>query len=122
MIERVIDGLVPSAHAQPATPVTTPETVEPEKQYSRVVLIANDLFVANGVVTQVGNLDLFLNSANYLMQDSELIGIRPRELRQTVLTLNPQNIRQVWGFILIVAGLFVVFGIKAARRRAVLAA
>jgi ABC-type uncharacterized transport system involved in gliding motility auxiliary subunit len=87
----------------------------------RAIVFSSDLFAVNGVVAQVGNMDLLLNSVNFLLKDEELIGIRPRDIRQTYLSLTHQDIRKVWGFILITAGLFLVFGIRAARRKAVLA-
>lgn len=88
---------------------------------SRVILFSNDLFVVNGIVGQGGNMDLFLNSVNSLLNDESLIGIRPRDLRQTFLRVTPQDMRMVVGFFLIAAGLFLVFGIKAARRRTTMA-
>ncbi len=118
-LKGLLDHLFPAAHAQE---VSEDEASEANKLQARVVVFSSDLFVVNGVVSQVGNLDLFMNSVNYLLQDSELIGIRPRDLRETFLKLTPQDIRKVWGFILIVAGLFLVFGVKAARRKAVVAA
>lgn len=86
---------------------------------SRMIVFSNDLFVVNGVIKNAGNLDLFSNSANYLLQDNELMGIRPRDIRQTFLQITVQDIRKVWGFVLIVAGLFVVFGVRAARRKSI---
>ncbi|MEO5667883.1 MAG: Gldg family protein [Bdellovibrionota bacterium] len=124
-LNRIVEGIVPSAYAQegdvPDPMGETPPADAAPKKAERVILFSNDLFVVNGVIANGGNNDLFMNSVSYLLQDSELIGIRPRDLRQTFLKLTNQNLRQVWGFILIVAGLFIVFGIKAARRKAVLA-
>ena len=89
---------------------------------TRIVLFSNDLFVINGVVKTAGNFDLFANAASFLLKDEELIGIRPRDIRQTFLQITVQDIRKVWGFVIIVAGIFVVFGVRAARRKSVLAA
>jgi ABC-type uncharacterized transport system involved in gliding motility auxiliary subunit len=123
-LEKVFDQIVPSAQAQegdvPDPMAEHPETEAPKKQ-ERVILFSNDLFVVNGVIANAGNSDLFMNSLSYLLQDSELIGIRPRDLRQTFLKLTSQDIRKVWGFILIVAGVFMVLGFRAARRKAVVA-
>ncbi len=88
---------------------------------ARQIVFSNDLFVVNGVVKNAGNIDLFSNSVNYLLQDQELIGIRPKDIRQTYLQITVQDIRKVWGFVLIVAGLFIVFGVKAARRKSIVA-
>ncbi len=112
---------VPEARGDVPDPMAEHPEGEPHKKKERVILFSNDLFVVNGVIANAGNSDLFMNSLSYLLQDSELIGIRPRDLRQTFLKLTSQDIRKVWGFILIVAGLFIVFGFRAARRKAVLA-
>ncbi len=94
---------------------TSPKEVDK----SRLIVFSNDLFVVNGVIKNAGNLDLFSNAVNYLLQDKDLMGIRPRDIRQTYLEITVQDIRKVWGFVLIVAGLFVVFGVKAARRKSI---
>jgi ABC-type uncharacterized transport system involved in gliding motility auxiliary subunit len=127
-LHRLLDAVVPSAQAQPATdasevpdPMGEEQQEEKHEKKERVILFGNDLFVVNGFIGALGNSDIFMNSVNYLLSDQELMGIRPRDLRQTYLRLTYQDIRKVWGFILIVAGLFVVFGVKAARRKAVTA-
>jgi ABC-type uncharacterized transport system involved in gliding motility auxiliary subunit len=117
--------LIPSAHAQDGMDSMAQEgsgeSKEAPKNQSRVVLFSSDLFVVNGIVAQGGNMDLFLNSVNSLLGDESLMGIRPRDLRQTFLRVTPQDMRMVVGFFLIAAGLFLVFGIKAARRKTSLA-
>jgi hypothetical protein len=132
--------LVPSAHAQEGAPRLPPPgpglkalpAAQPTGQAKDenpivktkemdIVLLGNDAFVLNGFVREAGNMDLFLNSVSYLLKDEELIGIRPREIRQTFLQIGPQDVRKVWGVILILAGLFLVFGIRASRRKAELA-
>lgn len=82
-----------------------------------IVLFSNHTFVANSIVTQMGNMDLFLNSINFLMRDNDLIGIRPRELRQASLELSGERLRMVYATVFLIAGLFLVMGIRAGRRR-----
>jgi hypothetical protein len=82
-----------------------------------LVVVGSHNFVLDGVVTQFGNLDLFLNTVSFLMKDNESIGIRPRELRQAALQLTNDNLRQVLATLLFVAGLFVLGAVRAGRRK-----
>lgn len=87
------------------------------KREMALIVFSNHNFVMNSFVTQVGNLDLFLNSVNFLMKDQDLIGIRPREVRQASLELTRENLRQVYATVLLVAGAFLVGGLRARRRK-----
>lgn len=109
-------SLIPEAHAQDSF---ENDLVEEEAKVSRNVIFSSHLFVINGVINNGGNFDFFANTVNYLLKDEELIGIRPRDIRQTFLEITLQDIRKVWGFIFIVGGLFLVFGVRAARRKSV---
>jgi hypothetical protein len=84
-----------------------------------LIVVGNHNFIVDGVVRQAGNMDLFLNTINYLLQDTEQIGIRPRELKQASLDLSQERIRKVYATILLLAGLFLIGGIRAGRRKSV---
>lgn len=117
-------SLITSANAQEMDELIEDAAANAEKvagPNSKVIIFSNDLFVVNGVIGQGGNMDLFVNSVNFLLGDDALMGIRPRDLRQTFLRVTPQDMRMVVGFFLIAAGLFLVFGIKAARRKSAMA-
>jgi ABC-type uncharacterized transport system involved in gliding motility auxiliary subunit len=116
--ERVL-GVTPAMaqeHQEIEAPKDGPKDVKNEMN---LIVFSNSSFVANSYVTQAGNLDLFLNTVNFVMKDQDLIGIRPRELRQAALQLSNENIKQVWATILILAGLFALGGILAKRRQSV---
>ena len=51
------------------------------------------------------------------MKDQDTIGIRPRELRQASLEITAERFRKVLATVLILAGAFIVGGIRAGRRR-----
>lgn len=87
------------------------------KDEMQLILFSSHLFIHNSFLTQMGNSDLFLNSVNYLMKDNDLIGIRPRELRQASLELSLERLRKVYATVLLIAGTFLVLGIRAGRRR-----
>lgn len=87
------------------------------KDEMQLILFSNSSFIQNSFLTQMGNADLFLNAVNYLMKDNDLIGIRPRELRQASLELSLERLRKVYATVLLIAGTFLVLGIRAGRRR-----
>lgn len=89
-----------SAPATAAAPTPTPEatpgatpTPEAPKPESRLAVIGDSDFAANRWVGQGGNNDLFLNTANWLAQQEDLISIRPRdpEDRRIELTEDQQT-------------------------------
>lgn len=93
---------------------------KPVKTEMSLIVFSNHNFVMNSFVSQLGNMDLFLNAVNYLLKDQDLIGIRPREIRQASLELNKENLRQVYATVLLIAGFFLVGGILAKRRKGTL--
>jgi ABC-type uncharacterized transport system involved in gliding motility auxiliary subunit len=80
-----------------AAPSTPPpgQTDQEDQKKTRVVVFGNANFPANGVVQRAGdNRDLFLNAANWLAEDEQLIAIRPKERdnRQMFLTAAQSNL------------------------------
>jgi hypothetical protein len=66
----------PSASPQPTPTPGGPE----ERPEGRVVAVGDADFASNGFVRlPLGNADFFLNSLTWLMQDSELMAIRPKD-------------------------------------------
>lgn len=88
-----------------------------ENPEMNLMVIGNHTFLANGVVPQFGNMDLFLNAVSYLAKDSSAIGIRPREMSQAKLELSQESLNQVAATIFLLAGVFVVGGVYAGLRR-----
>ena len=123
--------LIPSAHAQDGHDHGEDEgdehgeAAEPAKEGPKdqknemsLILYANHHFVTNSFLSLGGNSDVFLNSVNFVLKDQELMGIRPREIRQTQLQLSRERIRQVFAAIFLMALVFLVGGVSAAFRRA----
>lgn len=73
----------------PAPPADESET--PAVQ-TRVVVFGDSDFVSNSMLGTQGNLDLFLNAANWAAQQENLIAIRPRdpEDRRVTMTVDQQ--------------------------------
>lgn len=115
-------SLMNEAYAQSSLseepPAGSTEEAKPQgKVEMEFIVVGNHNFAGNSFVNQMGNMDFFLNSINFLLKDEDLIGIRPREIRQASLELTAENLRQVYATVLLIAGLFLVGGIRAGRRR-----
>jgi ABC-type uncharacterized transport system involved in gliding motility auxiliary subunit len=72
---------------------TDPEQGSGSRQEARLVVIGNVNFVLNGNLRQQGNRDLFLNTLNWLTEQTEQISIRPKSITDRRLTLTGQNFR-----------------------------
>jgi hypothetical protein len=118
----------PSPAASPAaaatatpSPSPTPSPEGPEdKPEGRVVVVGDADFASNGFVSlPLGNADFFLNSLTWLMQDSELISLRPKEQEdQRIMVREGQ--RRFVGLVALVfiPATFIVLGVvKWWRRR-----
>ncbi len=109
---------IKSAWAQTAPPAATPDVpTEPAASEAKIVVISSMLFAANGFINQAGNMDLFMNSVSYLLEDNDVLGIRPRELKATKLLLSPETDRQVQATVYLLAGLCFLGALGAASRR-----
>ncbi|MEM9568695.1 MAG: hypothetical protein AAF974_10350, partial [Cyanobacteria bacterium P01_E01_bin.34] len=60
---------------------------------SRLVVIGNSQFVADGNFTELGNGDLFLNSINWLSNRTEAITIRPKSPTNRRFTIGPAGLQ-----------------------------
>jgi ABC-type uncharacterized transport system involved in gliding motility auxiliary subunit len=69
----------------------TAET-EAELEEARFVVIGNVNFAVNGNLQQQGNRDLFLNTLNWLTEQTDQISIRPKSITNRRLTLTGQNL------------------------------
>ena len=77
----------PAEGAASATPADTP------KVQTRVAVIGDSDFAANGFLGVSGNRDMFLNTVNWLAQQENLIAIRPREAEDRRVTLTAERQR-----------------------------
>ncbi|MGP0628252.1 GldG family protein [Nitrospina sp. 32_T5] len=82
------------------------DSTPPEKdssRESRLVVVGDSDFVANTTFSTYGNSDFFLNTASWLMEEEELISIRPHERKYSPLTLTrPQrNLVLVTGMVVL---------------------
>ncbi len=62
---------------------------------ARFVMIGSSNFVIDGNFNQQGNADLFLNSINWLVEQSDRISIRPKSITNRRLELTQRNLNQI---------------------------
>ncbi|HEX2343163.1 MAG TPA: Gldg family protein [Vicinamibacterales bacterium] len=66
---------------------------EPKKPETRVVAIGDSDFASNGFLGAVGSRDLFMNVANWLAGQENMIAIRPREAQDRRLSMTADQQR-----------------------------
>ncbi len=100
-----------SAVSAAATPAAPPKPGEPDapKPETRLAVIGDSDFAANGTLGVPGNRDLFMNTIGWLSQQDNLISIRPKDADDRRITLTAtQESNIFWLSLLIVPGF--VFG------------
>ncbi len=85
---------------------------------TRLVAFGDSDFAANGFLGVQGNRDLFLNTINWLVQQENLISIRPRDPEDRRITLTADQERRIFYLtVLIVPGLILLAGVQTWWRR-----
>lgn len=111
---------VPVAAPAPAPSPAPDEAADaaPPKAEGRVAAIGTPDFAANGFLGFQGNQDFFLNVVAWLVQDSDLISIRPKQQENQTLFLSRQTQQNAqWLALALLPGLFVVLGVVTWWRR-----
>jgi ABC-type uncharacterized transport system involved in gliding motility auxiliary subunit len=111
----------PAANA-PAPPKTDEKpgekAPEPPRGETRVAVIGDSDFAANGFLGIQGNRDMFLNTVSWLSQQENLISIRPHEADDRRLTLTSDQQRLLtWGTVLVIPAAIFFIGFLNWRRR-----
>ena len=85
---------------------------------TRVAVIGDSDFIANGYLGIEGNRDLFLNTVNWLVQQESLIAIRPKEASDRRLTMTANHVMGVlWMSLVVVPALVLGAGVFTWWRR-----
>ena len=79
---------VKAAEPTPTPAAATAETAKPAPPETRIAAIGDSDFVTNRLAGVPGNLDLFMNTVNWLAQQENLISIRPRDPAERRLSMN----------------------------------
>jgi ABC-type uncharacterized transport system involved in gliding motility auxiliary subunit len=105
-----IAAAVSAAAAEPpANPTAGADAPKPE---TRVVVVGDSDFASNAAIGLQGNKDLYLNMANWLAQQEDLIAIRPRspEDRPISMTADQGLMVRVFSYVMVPA-LFMLAGV-----------
>jgi ABC-type uncharacterized transport system involved in gliding motility auxiliary subunit len=101
----------PAAEAPPP-PLAGNVSEDAPKPESRIVAIGDSDFAGNSALGVQGNLDLFLNTVNWLAQQEDLIAIRPREAQDRRLSLTADDqTRIMWLSLVLVPGCMFAAGV-----------
>lgn len=91
---------------------------EAQKPEIRLAVIGDSDFIANYTGNIRGNLDLFLNTVNWLAQQESLIAIRPKQAEDRRITMTAAQQRNVlWLSMLILPGIIITSGVYTWWRR-----
>ena len=110
-------GSAVSASAAPAAPAKPGEPDAPKPE-TRVVVLGDSDFAANGALGVSGNRDLFMNILGWVSQQENLISIRPKEPDDRRITLTAtQQSNITWLSLLIIPGFVFIAGFSLLWRR-----
>jgi ABC-type uncharacterized transport system involved in gliding motility auxiliary subunit len=111
-------GAVVAASTGAAEPAKAGEDADAKKPETRVAVVGDSDFAANGGLGIQGNRDLFMNAVGWLSQQENLISIRPKEAddRRITLTATQQN-NITWLALLVVPGFIFGSGVYTWWRR-----
>jgi ABC-type uncharacterized transport system involved in gliding motility auxiliary subunit len=92
--------------------------VESKKIYAKIVVFGDSDFVNNTNINLAGNKDFFLNAANWLAEEADMISIRRKEPDATPVILTASQGRLIfWLPVIIIPSLVLVTGIGILTRR-----
>ncbi|HEY5653374.1 MAG TPA: Gldg family protein [Pontiella sp.] len=96
----------------------TQEMLDVEIASSRMVVFGDSDFVGNGSMVG-GNVDLFMNAMNWLLDREELMAIAPKPVEEVKLSLSRKQLyRMFWVNVAGIPSIAVIFGLFVwARRR-----
>jgi ABC-type uncharacterized transport system involved in gliding motility auxiliary subunit len=92
---------------------STPATPNAPKAETRVVVVGDSDFAGNGAIGLPGNREIFLNIANWLAQQEDLIAIRPKDKNDRPITMTAdQGATVAWFTGIIIPGLLLLNGVR----------
>jgi ABC-type uncharacterized transport system involved in gliding motility auxiliary subunit len=90
----------------------------PKKPQMRIMVVGDSDFASNAVLGIQGNADLFVNMANWLTQQEDLISIRPRDAGDRRITMTSDQQRNLfWMSLLLIPGLILGSGVYTWSKR-----
>ncbi|MHB2147610.1 GldG family protein [Calditrichota bacterium LG25] len=91
-------------------PITLGVVVEKSasKPKLSLVIFGDSDFAKNGFFTNQGNMNLFMNTVNYLAEEEDLIAIRPKQIDDRRLTMTQADVKGLFYLVVIAIPLLVV--------------
>ncbi len=84
----------------------------------RIVVIGDSDFASNSRINVLGNSDFFLNVVNWLLEEEDLISIRPKESTGKIFTLTKGQQKMIfWIPLVIMPGILILSGIAVYKKR-----
>ena len=80
----------------------TPAAADAPKPESRVVVVGDSDFVSNSAIGIQGNREIFLNMANWLAQQEDLIAIRPKNPDDRPITMTADQATMIFWFTMVI--------------------
>jgi len=106
----------PDKPADGAKPATGEDA--PKKPQMRVMVVGDSDFASNAAAGIQGNADLFVNMANWLTQQEDLISIHPRDAGDRRITMTADQQRNLlWLSLLVIPGLILGSGVYTWSKR-----
>jgi len=106
----------PDKPADGAKPATGEDA--PKKPQMRVMVVGDSDFASNAAAGIQGNADLFVNMANWLTQQEDLISIHPRDAGDRRVTMTADQQRNLlWLSLLVIPGLILGSGVYTWSKR-----
>lgn len=90
---------------------------ETQQLQSQIVVIGDSDFISNGYLNIQANIDLFINAANYLLNNKKRITLRPKINNDSALTISGSQSKLVSLFSFAYPLLIVIFGLLLWRHR-----
>ena len=85
---------------------------------ARLVVFGDSAFIDNEHISKMYNVDLFLNTVNWLAEEEEMISIRPKTTRGSRVMMTPQETRDIFYMsVLILPEALLLFGLAIWWRR-----
>jgi len=104
---------VASAVSAPVTDGAATPAAGAPKPETRMVVVGDSDFAGNGAIGVPGNREIFLNIANWLAQQEDLIAIRPKDKADSPITLTADQGWMVSIFTgLVIPGLLLLNGVR----------
>jgi len=110
-------GPIPLAAIATLKPKTSAEPGKPSAE-GRLALFGDSDFSSNRYYGEGGNSNLFLNTVNWLTEESDLISIQPKTSKPRAIQLTPSQAKFIfWVSVIILPLVVLVFGISIWVRR-----